>query len=300
MGSGDPKPWQRPLHQARTYRGSPVRVCAFFLPLVAFVLAGCALQYAFLGGLAPGMEPVLWGTGALLVAAVTVLPRVNYLRLTRECFVLREALRYQQIAWGDIEPGSIVCVRRTCCGVTLFSNIGFRLKAGSQHRTALRAVAGAMTGLHVTFVNLYALSRDQLVATLQWYQWWHGTEVGQVSGVPAIGPERVLVWPVAGDSRAPGPKYSLTVLDDDTHTIDYVLELFQEVLGVSAERATRFALVIDRTGRCVWFGVMGLESGRREAALTTGMTRRARSCSLRWCGWSGTTGAPSSGRRARR
>jgi ATP-dependent Clp protease adaptor protein ClpS len=270
MASDDPKPWQRPLSDAPRFRASAVCVLVSLLPLLALVTIGCAAQYILLGGLAHGMVPVLWGTGGCVLAITLILPRVNYVQFTRECFTLRELLSYKQIPWADIEPGSITCTPRTLYGITIFTTIGFRLKDGSRHRTQVRALAGAATGLHVTFVNLYTFNRERLVEKIRWYQGWYGTEVGQLNGVPTIGPEKTLVWPVKGDPLARGPRHSLIVLNDDTHSFDYVLELLQEVLGTSVERANEFVFVIDRAGQCVVF------TGSREEVLDKRDRIRAR------------------------
>jgi ATP-dependent Clp protease adaptor protein ClpS len=274
METGDPKPWHRAAPDALVYRASPVRVALSLSPLVAFLLAGSALQYALQyalqGALSPGMEWVLGGTGALVLAAVLVLPRINYLEFTPQYFALHELFACKRIAWGDVEPDSIGSSVYTLHRFPLFTKIGFRVRPGSPYHTVMRILAGARTGMHVSFVNLYPIHRDEIVDTLRTYQAWYGADTRRVSGARAgvgAGPAE----PVLGDPAAPGPRYNLIVLNDDTHTYGYVERLLQEVLGVSAERATAFALAIDRTGRAVVFiGSLDEVTRKRDRILAYG------------------------------
>jgi ATP-dependent Clp protease adaptor protein ClpS len=271
METGDPNPWHRASPDTLTYRASPVRVFLSLTPLIAFLLAGSALQYALQGTLSPGMGWVLGGAAAFVLTAALILPRINYLEFTPQHFTLREPFGRKRIAWGDIEPGSIGYVVRTFCHIPLFTNIGFRLRPDSRHLTTLRVMASAVTGMHVYFVNLYSIGRDEIVETLRRYQAWYGTDLRGRSGVPETGSGEGPVEPVAGDPAVPGPKYNLIVLNDDTHTYGYVAQLLQEVFGVSAERAAVFTRVIDRMGRAVVFtGSLEEVTRKREQILAHG------------------------------
>ncbi len=177
METGDPRLWQHPVPDTLLCRASPMRVLRSLSPLIALFLAGSALQYAMQGALSPGMEWVLGGMAAFVLAATFILPGINYLEFTPECFTLREPAACKQVPWGDIEPGSINYVVRTHWGIPLVTNIGFRLKPDSQHLTMLRKMASLKTGMHVEFVNVYSLSRDAIVDTLRDYQERYGTDV---------------------------------------------------------------------------------------------------------------------------
>jgi ATP-dependent Clp protease adaptor protein ClpS len=270
METGDLKPWHRAAPDVLVYRASPARVILSSTPLVALLLVGSVAQYALQGALSPGMGWILGSAAAFVFAAALVLPRVNYLEFSSQHFALHELFVCKRVAWGDIEPASIGYSAHTLYGFPLLTKIGFRVRPGSPYHTVMRVLAGTRTGMHVSFVNLYPIGRDEIVDTLRTYQAWCGADTRNGSRAPAevgAGPGE----PVLGDPAAPGPKYSLIVLNDDTHTYDYVVRLLQEVLGVSAERATAFALAIDKTGRAVVFtGSLDEVTRKRDLILARG------------------------------
>lgn len=79
------------------------------------------------------------------------------------------------------------------------------------------------------------------------------------------------VRPVLAESVTAGWRYDLVVLNDDTHTYDYVVGLLREVFGVSETKALALALAIDRTGRVVVFtGSLDDVNAKREQILARG------------------------------
>ena len=271
MATGDPKPWHRPAPDALTYRASPVRVILSLSPLFCFLLAGGVAQYALQGNLSPGMDRVYVGAAIFALVAALVLPRVNHLEFTPEHFLLRELFTCKQVKWSDIEPGSITYVVRTIYWFPLFTNIGFRVRPSSPYHTAMRILASAATGMHVYFVNMYPIGRDEMVETLRRYQTQYGTALRRVSEAPAVGFGANPVEPVLGDSVAPGPKYDLVVMNDDTHTFGYVIQLLQEVLGVPLDRAQSFTLAIDQMGCATVFrGPLDEVTRKRDRILAYG------------------------------
>ena len=47
------------------------------------------------------------------------------------------------------------------------------------------------------------------------------------------------------------PMYHVVLLDDDYHTYDYVIEMLQRLLLISAQQAFRHAEEVDTTGRTI-------------------------------------------------
>jgi len=45
--------------------------------------------------------------------------------------------------------------------------------------------------------------------------------------------------------------FHVIILNDEDHTIDYVVEMLQAVVGLSADRALACTLEADRTGSCI-------------------------------------------------
>jgi hypothetical protein len=151
-------------------------VLVVFLPFTALLLAGCAFQYASRGGLSPGMEWVVGGFAVFALAAMLILPRINYLEFTPQHFTIRELTGWKQIPWADIEPGSVGYAVRTMLFIPMFTTIGFRLKPDSEHFISpLMPMAGAVSGTHATFVNMYTISRDNLMDLIRRHQESYGS-----------------------------------------------------------------------------------------------------------------------------
>jgi ATP-dependent Clp protease adaptor protein ClpS len=47
------------------------------------------------------------------------------------------------------------------------------------------------------------------------------------------------------------PPYNVVLLDDDDHTVDYVVHMMQKLFGHPVERGLQIAREVDRTGRCI-------------------------------------------------
>lgn len=174
MGTSDPKPWHHPEPKSLMFRASSGRIAISLIPIAAFFAVGCIVQYALEGALTPGMESVLVGSGLFSLLMILVLPFLNCIEFSPECFSIRQLSGRKQIPWREIEPGSIGALVRTFCGIPILTNIGFRLMPDSPHRTALRESACLTTGMHFYFVNLYPLYRDELLALLRKYQMEYG------------------------------------------------------------------------------------------------------------------------------
>jgi ATP-dependent Clp protease adaptor protein ClpS len=54
-------------------------------------------------------------------------------------------------------------------------------------------------------------------------------------------------------AAAPGPQYHLVILNDDTHSFDYVIRLFQDVFSIPLARSVALTCEIHSQGRAVVF-----------------------------------------------
>jgi hypothetical protein len=168
MNSNDLKPRHHPAPDTIMYRASPARVARTLAPFVAFLLVGCAAQYALNGALSAGMEWVIAGFGAFALFAVAILPRTNYLECSPEQFTLCELMSRKRIAWCDIEPSSIGCTIRTFYFIPLFSTIGFRLMPLSAPLSSTRTCER---------VNRHARVFHELVPDGPRRAHWHASEI---------------------------------------------------------------------------------------------------------------------------
>jgi ATP-dependent Clp protease adaptor protein ClpS len=87
----------------------------------------------------------------------------------------------------------------------------------------------------------------------------------------------------AGDYSAAsaGPQYHLVLLNDDTHTYQYVIEMLRDVFGIPATRGFVLASEIDKQGRAVVFtGSLEAVNTKRTQVLARGPDKWARSKSV--------------------
>lgn len=54
-------------------------------------------------------------------------------------------------------------------------------------------------------------------------------------------------------TNSPGPHFQLVLLNDNTHSYDYVIRLLMDVFGMSVEKAFVLTRAVDQTGRAVVF-----------------------------------------------
>jgi len=98
---------------------------------------------------------------------------------------------------------------------------------------------------------------------------------------PAVGNDvpAAAEGPEGDDSAASaGPQYHLVLLNDDTHTYQYVIELLRNVFGLPVARGFALASEIDKHGRAVVFtGSLEAVNNKRAQVLARGPDPWARS-----------------------
>jgi ATP-dependent Clp protease adapter protein ClpS len=75
-----------------------------------------------------------------------------------------------------------------------------------------------------------------------------------------------------------GPQFHLVLLNDDTHTYQYVIEMLRDVFGIPATQGFALAIEIDKQGRAVVFtGSLEAVNNKRTQVLARGPDKWARS-----------------------
>ncbi len=163
MSADSPKPLRNDQPDVISFRASPFRVLRTFIPFFMILLFGCAAQLVLRGELSEGMPWVVLGSISLAGLFAVLIPLVNQLHFSPEGIVIREFMFKQRFQWSDIDPTGVTYVQHKVWFVTLFAKVGFRLLPGAASLTTIRQLSAATSGLHMSFINCYAMGNVELV-----------------------------------------------------------------------------------------------------------------------------------------
>ena len=75
------------------------------------------------------------------------------------------------------------------------------------------------------------------------------------------------------------PPYNVILLNDNSHTFEYVIALCQKIFGYPAEKGSQIAKEVDSSGRAiVWTGSMELAELKQEQIHSLGKDPQIKDC----------------------
>ncbi|MBY0228424.1 MAG: ATP-dependent Clp protease adaptor ClpS [Gemmataceae bacterium] len=88
-----------------------------------------------------------------------------------------------------------------------------------------------------------------------------------MAGVPLVLPPKVLPEEDVRTRRI--PPYNVILLNDDHHSMEFVVETLCRVLGCAVEKAVQYMMEAHESGRCIiWTGTKEVAELKQEQIMT--------------------------------